>query len=83
MTSPYHPQTNEQAEVYNKGIKHILEKIMAASRKGWSNKLDDSLWAYRTKFKIPIVLLPFQMVYGKTCHLPVELEHKARRLSSF
>ena len=50
---------------------------MASSRKDWSMKLDDALWAYRTEFKAPIGLSPFQMVYGKACHLPVELEHKA------
>ena len=76
ITSPYHPKTNGQAEVSNREIKRILEKTVASSRKDWSIKLDDAIWAYRTTYKSCTGLSQFQLVYGKSCHLLVELEHK-------
>jgi len=77
VSTPYHPQTSGQVEVSNHQLKQILEKIVASNRKDWPRKLDDPLWEYRTAFKTHIGLSPYQLVYGKACHLQVELEHKA------
>jgi hypothetical protein len=46
-------------------------------RKNWSLKLDDALWVYRTVYKTPIGMTPYKMIYGKSCHIPVKIEHKA------
>ncbi|GJU62708.1 reverse transcriptase domain-containing protein [Tanacetum coccineum] len=77
LSTAYHPQTSGQVEVTNRGLKRILERTVGENHASWSDKLDDALWAFRTAYKTPIGCTPYKLVYGKSCHLPVELEHKA------
>nr|GEW82338.1 reverse transcriptase domain-containing protein [Tanacetum cinerariifolium] len=76
LATSYHPKTSGQVEVSNHGLKRILERAVGENRASWSDKLDDALWAFCTAYKTLIVCTPYELVYEKACHLPVELEHK-------
>nr|GEV33194.1 reverse transcriptase domain-containing protein [Tanacetum cinerariifolium] len=69
--------TNGQVEVTNRRLKRILERMVGENRALWSDKLKDALWAFRTAYKTLIGCTPYRLVYGKACHLPHEIEHKA------
>nr|GFA78260.1 reverse transcriptase domain-containing protein [Tanacetum cinerariifolium] len=77
LSTAYHPQTSGQVEVSNRGLKRILEWTIGQNCASWSDKLEDALRAFRTAYKTPIGCTPYKLVYGKACHLPMELEHKS------
>jgi hypothetical protein len=77
VSTAYHPQTKGQAGTSNRQLKSILNKTIEKGGKDLSKKLDGALWAYRMTFKTPIGMTTYQFVYGKDCHLPVELEYQA------
>ncbi|GJR50500.1 reverse transcriptase domain-containing protein [Tanacetum coccineum] len=77
LATAYHPQTSRQVEVSNRGLKRILERTVGENHASWFDRLDDALWAFYTAFKTPIGCTPYKLVYGKSCHLPIELEYKA------
>ncbi|GJT10075.1 reverse transcriptase domain-containing protein [Tanacetum coccineum] len=77
LATAYHPQTSGQVEVSNRGLKRILERTVRENRASWSDRLDDALWAFRTSYKTLIGCTSYKLVYGKSCHLPIKLEHRA------
>ncbi|GJW96883.1 reverse transcriptase domain-containing protein [Tanacetum coccineum] len=77
LATAYHPQMSGQVEVSNRGLKHILERTVGENRASWSDRLDDALWAFRTAYKTPIGCTPYKLVYVKSCHLPIKVEHRA------
>ena len=76
MGLAYHSQSNGKIKIFNREIKNILKKTVSTSRKDWSIKLDDALWAYRIAYKSPIGMSSHKILFGKPCHLPLELEYK-------
>ncbi|GJZ02556.1 reverse transcriptase domain-containing protein [Tanacetum coccineum] len=61
----------------NLALKRILDKTVKDNSIVWSRKLDDALWAFKTAYKTPIIITPYKLLYGKNCHLPFEIEHRA------
>ena len=51
-----------------------MTKIVNQHKRGWSDKLLEALWAYRTTWKNTTCFSPYEMVYGKQILLPIEFQ---------
>nr|GFA35028.1 reverse transcriptase domain-containing protein [Tanacetum cinerariifolium] len=52
-------------------------RTVGENRASWSENLEDALWSFKTAYETPIGCTPYKLVYGTSCHLPIDLEHKA------
>ncbi|GJU66433.1 reverse transcriptase domain-containing protein [Tanacetum coccineum] len=77
FATAYHPQTSGQVKNTNRALKRILKKTVKENPSVWSRKLDDHVWAFHTTYKTQIGTTPYRLLYGKTCHLLFEIEHRA------
>lgn len=62
--------------MFNHEVKQILLKTINVMRKDRALKLDEALWDYRTTYKTLIGTSFYKVVYKKSFHLHVELEHQ-------
>jgi hypothetical protein len=61
-----------------RNIKQANQEYPSKYSESKGQKLEEqALWAHRTAFKRSIGMTPYQIVYVKPYHLPIELEHKA------
>ena len=77
IATPYHPHTSVKLRCLNHDIKSILQKTIRPNRKDWSLRLRDTLWGHRIAYKTPIGMSTFQLLFGKSYYLSLELEHYA------
>lgn len=72
-----HPQTNGQVGVSKRELKSIPTKMINGNQTYCSMKLDDVFWVFHTTYNTSIGISLYQLMFGKTCHLQVDLEHQA------
>jgi len=65
ISTPYHSQTNEKAEVFNREVKNLLQKLVQSNRRNWSRLLDEAFWTQRTTYWTPLGMSPFRLIFGK------------------
>lgn len=76
LATAYHLLTSGQAKVSNCEIKSIIEKMVGSIRKDFSLHLEDVLWAYSLAYEMTIGMSSYRLVFGKPCHLSIDVEHK-------
>jgi hypothetical protein len=66
LSSAYHPETDGQTEVVNRGLEQYLRCFVADRPKDWVKFLPWAEWSYNTAHHSSIGMTPFEAVYGRT-----------------
>ncbi|GKV29594.1 hypothetical protein SLEP1_g38503 [Rubroshorea leprosula] len=81
LTSTSHyAQANGQAEVSNRIVINLLEKMVDDNPRRWHELLSNTIWAYRTSQRSSTKVTPFSLTYGHDAVLPMELSTRSLRI---
>jgi hypothetical protein len=64
MSSAYHPQTDGQTEIMNKGLEGYLRSFSSDRPRDWMLWISLAEWAYNTSMHTSTKLSQFEAVYG-------------------
>jgi len=64
MSSAYHPQTDDQTEIMNKGLEGYLRSFVGDRPRDWMRWISLAEWAYNTSEHTSTKLSHFEAVYG-------------------
>ena len=79
IASAYHPQSNGQRERDNRTLKAALIKLVNDQANDWDQYIPDILFAYHTSIHALMKCTPFEVMYGRTAKLPIDLNEVYQR----
>lgn len=65
LNTTYHPQTDGQTEVVNRGIETYLRCFAMTTPTRWAQWLDWAEFSYNTSFHVSANMTPFEAIYGR------------------
>ena len=78
-----YPQSNRQAEVFNKIILNGIKRKLEESKGKWVEELPSVMWTHRTTVRKSTGETPFALAYGVEAVIPLEVRMPTTRTTDF
>uniref|UniRef100_A0A1I7YFB0 RNA-directed DNA polymerase n=1 Tax=Steinernema glaseri TaxID=37863 RepID=A0A1I7YFB0_9BILA len=73
-TTPYHAQSNGQAERSVQSVKNMLSTMVTEGKKEWDSYVKTACFAYNTSIHATTKQIPFYLTFGRDARLPIDAD---------